>query len=643
MSCPDDPGAVEKAEDLLDRITEALSPPESRAWSGNDTDRPVPAATVTRLFRAQVQRSPDELALTGPDGDVSYAELDRHSDVVAAELAARGVGKGTVVGLLADRSAEALAGLWGILKAGAGYLPLDPHHPDSRTNWELDDSRAPLCLVQRPYASRITGCRTLVLDDLARSGAPPAPPEAVEPGDLAYVIYTSGSTGRPKGVQVEHRSLVNYVTWASELYRVDADTRFALFTSLAFDLTGTAVFLPLLAGGSVALVPDDVSPVTLRAMIERSGANALKLTPAHLDLIGRLDLAPDGFRVLVVGGEQLRGPVAAQAARLFGPECRIVNEYGPTEATIGCVAHVFDPDRDGVAPAVPIGTPVANMKSFLLDADRRFVPADGVGELYLAGAQLARGYLGRPDLDRERFVRLADGTRAYRTGDLARILPSGVLEYLGRSDDQVKIRGHRVEPGEVAAALEEHPRVARALVTGRVGGQGQTILCGYVVTDRAGQRPDVEVLRAHLAERLPSYMVPTAIVCVPELPRTVNGKVDVHALPDPFAGQDDPVGEPAEPAVRDDVEEAVAKIWAEILRTDAARIGPDADFHRLGGDSVLFLAMLASVATTVVGSEGQEAFMVGLREMIRTPTLGRVCRTARRARHEGREGPVSAL
>ncbi|MFG2794587.1 amino acid adenylation domain-containing protein [Streptomyces sp. NPDC048419] len=637
LSCPAGEAITARAEELLDRITGALSPTAARSWPGNQTYSLYRGPeTVTQLLRERVKESPDAVALTSPTGEVTYAQLDQRADAVAAELAARGLGRGAVVGLLTDRSVEAVAGLWGTLKAGAAYLPLDPRHPDDRIGWVLDDAQASVCLVQRPYAERINGPDVIVLDDLPTSGAPPAPPGTAGPRDLVYVIYTSGSTGRPKGVQIEHHNLVNYVTWASELYSVDASTRFALFTSLAFDLTGTSIFLPLLAGGSVALISGELTPVTLRDMLERSGANALKLTPAHLDLIGRLGLAPEGFRILVVGGERLKGPVADQAQRAFGPQCRIVNEYGPTEATIGCVVHTYDPDRDAASTAVPIGTPVANTKVYLLGPDRQHVPAGLVGELYLTGAQLARGYLGRPDLDRERFVTLVDGALAYRTGDLARILPSGALECLGRTDDQVTLRGHRVEPGEIEAVLEEHPRVARALVTVRVG-SGGGVLCGYVVHatgTAAGTPPDVRELHEHLAVRLPAYMVPAALISVPELPQTVNGKIDVQALPYPFADVTGTSGQRTDAVLTprlDKMEEQVAEIWARLLKLDAERIALDDDFHRLGGDSLALAEMFAGVAAEVVCGAGAENFLAQLREMIRNPTLGYVCHAARRA------------
>ncbi|MGX1850033.1 non-ribosomal peptide synthetase [Streptomyces sp. NPDC055299] len=641
MSHPGGPRADTRAAALLDAVCEALSPRARRRPVAVGPRRAVPPLTLTDLLRRQVDRAPDAVALTGPHGTVTYQELDHRSDVVAAELRGRGVGRGAVVGLLADRSAEAVAGLWGVLKAGAAYLPLDPAHPPARIAAVLADAGASHCLAGREYRTLPGPDRSvIVLDDLPVSGARPHP-GAAAPDDAAYLIYTSGSTGRPKGVLVEHRALVNYTHWATDRYHLDAATRFALFTSLAFDLTGTTLFAPLAAGGSIALVPDEPDHRTLRHLLTRSGANALKLTPAHLDLITTLGLEPHPFRVLVVGGEQLRGPVAARAQRMFGPDCRIVNEYGPTEATIGCVVHTFDPARDGDLPAVPIGLPVDNTEAYLLDADGGFTAPGEVGELHLAGAQLARGYLGRPDLDRERFLHLADGTRVYRTGDLAQLTPDRVLRCLGRTDDQLSVRGHRIEPGEVAAALEGHPGVSRAVVTARPPRAGaEPVLCAYVTGTAA---PDA--VRAHAARHLPPYLVPAAVHVLDAFPWTVNGKVDVRALPDPFTRArpaDDARAEPGRPDEAanghrpsgpgaDAVEAAVAAIWSRVLGDPGLRLAPEDDFHRLGGDSLTLLRMLAAVATDVVGPAGEPAFDARLRDLIRRPTLDHVCAAARTA------------
>lgn len=418
--------------------------------------------------------------------------------------------------------------------------------------------------------------------------------------------------------------------WATRAFEVDADTRLPLITSPSFDISGTSVFLPLLAGGEVILLREEPNHLSLSRLLEHSGANTLNLTPSHLDLIGRLDLAPTGYRTVLVIGEQLRVEVAARAQQMFGPDCRIINEYGPTEATIGCTAHTFDPERDADGAVVPIGLPADNTTAHLLDQELRFVAPGEIGELYLGGAQLARGYLGRPELNRERFVQLADGTRVYRTGDLVRVLPSGELDCVGRIDDQVKVRGHRVEPAEVAQALEAHPAVDRAVVIARSRpGHTAKALYGYVLANTAVSGDE---LTAHLAGRLPSYMVPAAVMVLPELPYTVSGKVDARALPDPFAADPEAAAEPGAAPV-DAVEEAVAEVWARTLAVPRARLDGTADFHQLGGDSVALLAMLAGVCREVLLEPAQEeGFMGQLGWILREPTLARLADLTRRAR-----------
>ncbi|MFK0266404.1 non-ribosomal peptide synthetase [Streptomyces angustmyceticus] len=655
----DGPGVAERADALLDHVEEALSPRAHRHWAGNDTARALPTdASVVRLFREQVRRTPDRVALSGPEGPVTYAELSRRADAVAAGLTRRGAGRGTVVALLADRSVAGVAGLWGVLRAGSCYLPVDAQHPDVRLAGLLSAAGAAYCLVERPYEQRDCipdGCVPLVLDDLMAEAADPEGSGAAEdhafghrgfedaevaPDDLAYIIYTSGSTGRPKGVQIEHRSLQHYVHWATREFGVDADTRLPLLTSPSFDVSGTSVFLPLLAGGEVILLRDEPHHLSLRRLLERSGANTLNLTPSHLDLIGQLDIRPAGFRTLIVIGEQLRVEVAARAQEMFGAQCRIINEYGPTEATIGCTAYTFRPEADAERAVVPIGMPADNTQVFLLDAQRRFVAPGGVGEMYLGGAQLARGYRGRPDLDQECFPRLADGTRVYRTGDLARALPSGGLEFIGRVDNQVKVRGHRVEPAEVAQSLEGHPAVDRAVVVARArpGRPGKS-LCAYVLAD-AELTP--QELTAYATERLPRYMVPAAILVVPELPYTVSGKVDEKALPDPLTEESGSgsAGRAGSAAPVDPVEEAVARVWARALGVERCRLDGQADFHRMGGDSLSLLAMVAGVCREVLEAGGEEAFMAHLATIISEPTLDRVVALCRAAAAGDRQAQV---
>lgn len=633
VSWLDGPGVAQRAEALLDTVEEALSPSRNRHWDGNLTDHAVRTESLMELIRAQVRQVPDKVALTGPEGDVTYDEISRRADAVAHELHRLGVGPGSVVGLLADRTVAAVAGIWGVLRAGAAFLPLDPLHPDHRLADVLADAGVRHCLVQQGYEGRDlfpSGCVPLPLDDLSRARPDQAEFHDVRPrpDDLAYVIYTSGSTGRPKGVLIEHGNLLNYLHWALDMFRIGPETRLTLMTSLSFDVSMTSLFGPGMVGGTIVLVPDRINHLTLRRLLERSGATMLNLTPSHLDLIGQLDLSPTDCTGVIITGEQLRVEVAARAQRMFGQKCRIINQYGPTEVTVGCTAHVFDEARDGGATAVPIGLPGYNSSVYLLDERGRFVAPGETGEMYLGGAQLARGYLGRPDLDAERFVRLADGTRVYRTGDLATVLPSGDLAYVGRNDDQVKVRGNRVEPAEVARALERHPAVERAVVVARTrpGGTGKT-LCAYVIPR---SHVTAKELEEHTAGLLPPYMVPAAFLTVSELAYTVSGKVDARALPDPFATEGGPTAGTAS-ATSDPVTRAVAEVWSRVLAIPPERLDEQADFHRLGGDSLALLSMLAGVSRDLLTQGGEEAFMANLLTIIDKPTLSHVAQLARTA------------
>ncbi|MGP3983993.1 amino acid adenylation domain-containing protein [Streptomyces sp. KR80] len=575
-----------RADALLDGLVAALGEPAAAASTtavaaarSTTITAAAPAAsppqtTVVRLFRDQAARTPCAPALVGPEGEVSYAELDRSSDAVAAELLRRGIASEARIGLVVERSPAGVAALWGILKAGAAYVPLDPHHPDARIGQVLGDAGVTVCLTQRHLHRRIAAaatCPVVAMEDIPDDPAPGVRLPEPAPESLAYIIHTSGSTGRPKGVQIEHGSLAGFLRWAAELCRIDATTRFAFLSSYAFDITCFPVFLPLLAGGAVVLLPGEPTRTALQNVLHEGRVNTVAVTPSHLDLIERFDLAPGNVRTLLIGGEQFTVTAADRARRRFGADCRIVNAYGPTEATVACLAHVLDGTEPG--PAVPIGHPGPYAQVELMASAGRRVgleEAGMVGEIVVSGIQLARGYLGRPDLDAERFVVGEDGVRRYRTGDLGRRLPDGGIEFVGRTDDQIKIAGHRIEPAEIETALEGHPAVRRAAVTVRTrpDGAGPT-LCAYVVEDtpevraagadngalRADAGPVAQdpgqpspsttaaelgaVLREYLATQLPAYLVPAAVLPVADLPSTVSGKVDFAALPDPYAGVPD--------------------------------------------------------------------------------------------------------
>ncbi|MFI0223515.1 amino acid adenylation domain-containing protein [Streptomyces lydicus] len=622
---------------LLDGLVEELSPAEHRHWIGNDTAARLPSeASVVDLFARQVAATPDAVALDGPEGEMTYAEFAERTAVVASELRARGAGRETVVGVLADRSVSAMIAIWGVLRAGAAYLPLDAHLPNARILDVLTDVGAPLCLVQRPHDERDClpeGCAPLVIEALDYSMDPPALDSQIQPNDLAYVIYTSGSTGRPKGVQIEHGGLTNYVQWAVRDFRIDADSRVPLLSSLSFDVSVNTILLPLLVGGTAVLRLGAVSHTLLRELLVRSPANALFLTPSHLDLINRLGLAPEGFRSVVVIGEQLRRSVAQRSQEVFGANCEIINSYGPTEATVVLTQHVYAPDTD-TGPSVPVGAPTDNSTVFILDSQSRFATVGERGEMYLGGVQLARGYRGRPDLDRERFVRLADGTPVYRTGDIARALPNGELEFIGRSDDQVKVLGHRIEPAEIAQALESHPGVEAAVVVPRPRpGQEHKALCAYVI---AAEVTAAE-LNEHVAQLLPSYMVPSMTELVESIPYTINGKVDIRSLPDPFLRD----RQTTDVSDRDELTVSVTDIWSHTLGLPTDEIADTSDFYQLGGNSLLLLSMLAAVSMKVVGGAGEAQFMGALGQIIREPTLNKVTELARRSAPDSARTPGS--
>ena len=611
-----------------------IGPPAGGSEGDGDLHSAVGPAvheTVVDLLDRQVRQTPDATALICPTGDLTYAELDRHSELVAECLRRAGVEPGDVVGVLAERSALAISAIWGILKAGAAYLPLDSSFPDNRLHLLLADAQAAVCLADRELAHRIRTCPALTIQDLTADGSPTP---SVRPGltGRAYVIYTSGSTGQPKGVEIEHRSLAAYAAWALPRYGVTSATHFALFTSMAFDLSATTIFLPLLAGGSLTLIPGVLTAPKLQAALD-GGVNALKLTPTHLDLIVGFGPATGGLDLLVVGGEQLPGPLAMRAKRLFGEACTIVNEYGPTEATVGCVIHTFDPRSDDPAQAVPIGRPTPGTSVVLVAADRRPVPPGAIGEVHLIGTQLARGYLNRPELTAARFVRLR-GERAYRTGDLARRRPDGLLEYLGRADEQLKIRGHRVEPAEVVHALEGHAAVARAVVFAG-GHQSTAQLYAFVLP----QAPVTEAdLRSHLAATLPPYLVPAKVTVIEQLPTTASGKLDTHALLEAAAGTRAPT--PPEPST-DPVTAAIARTWTDILGVPVDGNNLAADFHQLGGDSVSMLRMLHQIAD--LNPIAGQRLLANADAVVATPTLATVRRLLSQATSTEAVAPGTGL
>src|SRR5215471_363299 len=512
---------------------EVLSAAERRTlleeW--NATAHALPAATLPQLFAAQAAARPDAVAVVFAGEQLSYGELEARANQLAHHLRALGVGAESVVGVCLERSPELVVSLIAILKAGGGYLPLDPGYPRERLSFMLADAGAAVLLTHSGLRDRLDapGVRRLELD---RAGAaiaahpPSAPAGAVGPHNLAYVIYTSGSTGTPKGVAVEHRHLVASNAARSSFYAELQQQRFLLLSSIAFDSSIAGIFGSLLNGGTLVL-STALSVDSAISSILRHQVNCFLAVPSlYTALIDHLNEStrPE-LQTVILAGETCPSDLAVQHHKLF-PAVPLINEYGPTECSVWSTAYRCS-QVDCFPASVPLGGPIWNTRIYVLDGCLEPVPVGVVGELYIAGAGVGRGYVGRGGLTGERFVADrfgAAGRRMYRSGDLARWRGDGVLEFVGRADHQLKVRGFRIEPGEIEAALVGHASVSQAVVVARSDRAGGAQLVGYVVL-AAGWRADAAALRSHVGARLPDYMVPSAIVVLERLPLTANGKL----------------------------------------------------------------------------------------------------------------------
>ncbi|OEJ44140.1 hypothetical protein AR457_08520 [Streptomyces agglomeratus] len=569
------------------------------------------STTVYQVIEEQIRRSPDATAVVFGEAELTYRQLEAWAGDIAAALSAAGVGPDAVVAVALPRSPDLVATLLGLLKAGGVYLPMDPVYPADRLESMLDDSAPVVVVTDRATVESVagTGVRCLLIEEITTARANPRP--ALRPDHLAYLIYTSGSTGVPKGVAMTSGALANLLRWHIGVAEGGMGSRVAQFTALGFDVSVQEI-LSSLATGKSLIIPDDetrADPRALAAWLRQERINELFAPTPVIKAVCEAALE-DGFdlpdlREVCQAGEALT--LDARLGRFFlDSGTRLRNNYGPAETHV-VTSHSLD-DRDTEWPTVvPIGSPISNTRMHVLDSGLGLVPVGVVGELYVSGVQLARGYLGCPGLTAGRFV--ADpfggaGSRMYRTGDLVRWTRDGELVFVGRADDQVKIRGFRVEPGEVEAVLGSHPDVSRAVVVARDGAGGKQLVA--YAAGIGGGLPDRERLREFLASQLPEFMVPAAVMVLDALPLTVNGKLDRRALPEPeFSGD-------TYRAPRNLHEEILAGLFAEVLDLD--QVGIDDGFFTLGGHSLL-ATRLTSRTRSVLGIE------VPIRAVFENPTV----------------------
>jgi amino acid adenylation domain-containing protein len=549
---------------------------------------------VHQLLEASARSTPDATAVIAGSAVVNYRMLEANANRLAHLLGRRGVGRGALVAVCLERTVDIPTALAAVLKAGAAYVPLDPTHPEERLRYILQDAEISCVITTTSLLSIFDGITvaTVLLDEagaLLQQQQTSAPAVAVQPDDLAYVIYTSGSTGRPKGVEIEHRNVVSFLEAMRRQPGLAASDRLLAVTTLAFDIAGLEIWLPLSVGASVVIASrtDALDGARLADLIDTHEITVLQATPASWRLLlaagwrGKRDLKA------LCGGEALPADLAAALVDCAG---ELWNMYGPTETTIwSTVGRVSDPTE-----TITIGRPIANTQTFILEASGQLAPAGVVGELCIGGEGVARGYRNRPELTAEKFVpvKLPDGrtVRLYRTGDLARFRGDGALELLGRRDHQVKVRGYRVELGEIEAVLAGWPGVRECVVIARTFSASDERLVAYV-TLQDGIAFDAETARVGLRRQLPEYMIPAFFVVLLALPLTPNSKLDRNALPPPSV----PVGHAERPtdALATPEQRRVAGLWREVLRVD--HVGLNENFFDAGGHSLLLVKLHAGL------------------------------------------------
>ncbi|MFB7120705.1 amino acid adenylation domain-containing protein [Bacillus thuringiensis] len=561
---------------------------EKLIYDYNNTTIDYPGnKTIYELFEEQVSRTPQKIAVQFEGKSLTYEELNKMANQAARFLKKIGLTKGSLVGVMMTPSLEMVAMLLGILKSGTAYLPIDTNYPLERISYMLDNSGISL-LVSNVRDKKIDfSGKVIYLDNEdIFTGEDSNLCEKSSPDDIAYVIYTSGSTGKSKGTIVHHQGLVNYVWWANSAYTQNENEVFPLYSSLSFDLTVTSLFVPLIAGNQIVIYQEDKLEFVLFKILRDNLATIIKLTPAHLALLKNEDNRQSSIRRIIVGGEDLKVNLARSIYESFGGKVEIFNEYGPTEAVVGCMIHKYDYNQD-TNVSVPIGKPANNVKLYVLDHHLQPLPINSIGELYISGDCVTKGYLNNSALTNERFITnpfLAD-SKMYKTGDLVRWVEDGNMEYIGRIDTQIKLRGYRIELGEIEHHLLQMEEIENAIVT-LFENNEQKALCAYI---KANESIPEREFKEHLVRNLPEYMVPSYFIQLEEIPLDSNGKINRKELPLPRvnsqAGEDK--YEQTEP------QKILIKALEEVLQRRSIQVIDN--FFHLGGDSIKAIQVVSKL------------------------------------------------
>lgn len=568
----------------------------------NATERPYPHQTVTQMFKTQAAQTPDAIAVTATDGELTYAELDTQSDKFAAWLRQRSLPPDTLIGVALPRDSRMLVTVLGILKAGAAYLPLDPAYPARRIQYMLDQAQAPLLITTSETQKTLPEHQaSLILLDKQWAdmmAMPPLTEECSRLDDLAYVIYTSGSTGKPKGVEIRHRNLANFLCGMQETPGICADDTMLAIATLSFDISKLELYLPLLCGARVLLVDQETAKdaMLLTELLNREPVTMMQATPATWQMLLAAGWQGKAGLTILSGAEAMSATLAKQ---LLARSTAVFNVYGPTETTVWATCGSVTEAECAAEGVISVGTPIANTDIYILDDYLNPVPIGVTGNLYIGGAGVGRGYLRQPHLTAERFLAhpFKPGEPIYYTGDLARYRADGNIEFLGRSDHQVKIRSFRIELGEIENSLQQHESVVQAVVH-----PYEDQLIAYLIAD---EEIPVSELRSHIKESLPEYMVPHRFITLEAFPLTPSGKVDRKLLPAPDTDTAVLASEYAAP--RNAIEETLAGIWQELLKLP--KVGIHDNFFELGGDSLLAIRSMSDAKRAGLQFTYQQFFM----------------------------------